>query len=958
MNTTIETTRQLAFDGPFGWLVIVPGFIVLLLIVFWSLLRERKVIGKGLFWLFGCLRLLSLVAVCWMLMAPDTVTTRRTTVRKTMVIAADVSGSMQTVDQPDSADDLRWTLSINQEETDSAIVAADRAEVAIRQASRLLNHVQRDSESSAVSAESDTRLSEAIRALDRGKRHLQILAKESRDPRMARELVRVLDDACFEQLRRLTPTTSLESSIQLTATSSLSGTAPPTSAWRDNLNDGAFLLDSVRRRAEELAKQTLGERKELISLKHRDSLTKLRREPRMSRVGQAIESLAEQQDSNVAIHQPATEQLIAPLIQFCTFDSNASPLSGSIQLDTNVGPKSELRPNQTTDLNQTLREIHRVNRDGQLAAVILYTDSLHNTGQSLDDVSRLFSGTPIHVVPIGSPKHVRDLMVQAVLAPSVMMQDDTVVIEVDIQAHDANGESCVVELVQDEQTIGHQSVKLSGDVSAARLRFDVQLADLGRHEFIARIVPIPGERSIDNNSKTFEVTVTRSKIGVLLSDELPRWEYRYLAQLFRRDTKIQCDELLFQPRMIATGDREQSQSFPQTVEQWARYDTVILGDVDSKRIRPESQQTLIESIRTRGGTLFLIAGSESMPAGFLNQPLAEIVPVTLNDRGAASIEGFSLSVTADGFRHHALMIGEDTASTQMAWDFVNRNAPVGWLSPYRFPRPTAQTLISAETRSRAADRRAADRRAAEQRDQAFLCWQPLGRGRVVYLAGPETYRLRYLRGDRYHYRLWGQLLRWAIASELSQANQLVKLKTDKTRYEEHESVEFDVELIDADHLPVESAEVTVIAESMNLDQPKTFSIDLHEDESISGRYTGHLQQIPPGEYRWSVKSDAAAQLLGDELAAPQSRFLVRPFVSKEMIDTRCDLVTAYRIADATGGHVLPPTAVSEILALSDLRPIVSEITERTPLWIRWEILILMVACLSTEWIIRKSKGYT
>jgi hypothetical protein len=68
------------------------------------------------------------------------------------------------------------------------------------------------------------------------------------------------------------------------------------------------------------------------------------------------------------------------------------------------------------------------------------------------------------------------------------------------------------------------------------------------------------------------------------------------------------------------------------------------------------------------------------------------------------------------------------------------------------------------------------------------------------------------------------------------------------------------------------------------------------------------------------------------------------------------LALANQIAEATGGQVLPPTAVEEIVALTNLKPEITETIETQPIWVRWKFLWLVFACLQTEWIIRKWKG--
>jgi hypothetical protein len=319
--------------------------------------------------------------------------------------------------------------------------------------------------------------------------------------------------------------------------------------------------------------------------------------------------------------------------------------------------------------------------------------------------------------------------------------------------------------------------------------------------FQVAVAPLGEELTEENNYGEFEVNVTRSDIKVLLADELPRWEYRYLTQLFRRDPKVECDELLFHPRMIATGRREASRTVPIAVDDWDQYDVAVLGDLPPEHLPAAAQESLVEYVKERGGTLVLVAGSEAMPQAYESHPLGQILPVSPVADAAPAASGYAFRITEEGQKHDALMIGETVEATRTAWDFVNRFAPLHELSAWRRPRPSARTLIAAVPRDDAAGDEAAV--------NAFLCWQPVGRGRVVYLSGPETYRLRFLRGDRLHYRFWGQLLRWAIASDLGAGTQFVRIRTEKSRYHSRETVEAVVELRDAEGEPVSADDLQV-----------------------------------------------------------------------------------------------------------------------------------------------------
>jgi hypothetical protein len=241
----------------------------------------------------------------------------------------------------------------------------------------------------------------------------------------------------------------------------------------------------------------------------------------------------------------------------------------------------------------------------------------------------------------------------------------------------------------------------------------------------------------------------------------------------------------------------------------------------------------------------------------------------------------------------------------------------------------------------------------------LLCWQPVGRGRVVYLASPETYRLRFLRGDRLHYRFWGQLLRWAIASDLAAGTQLASIRTDRPDYRIGDRVMVVVRLRDEAGNAVSAAEVEAVAVAEN---GSRVAVPLQVDSSEPGRYVGSFDQLPTGIYHVEPAGAEVGRLLAaaaidtNDAPAVTAGFTIHSPTNRELLDTRSDRALAQQIADATGGQVLPPTAVGEVLALTNFDPIVSVSTEAIPLWVQWKFLWIVFGCLFTEWAIRKQMG--
>ncbi len=138
-----------------------------------------------------------------------------------------------------------------------------------------------------------------------------------------------------------------------------------------------------------------------------------------------------------------------------------------------------------------------------------------------------------------------------------------------------------------------------------------------------------------------------------------------------------------------------------------------------------------------------------------------------------------------------------------------------------------------------------------------------------------------------------------------------------------------------------------------------YTVPLRPDDSVPGRYVGAFEQLPSGAYRVEPRGDQIEQLL--QAAGPAERnsaasFTVRNPLNRELLDTRSDQALARQLAEASGGQVLPPTAVSEVLALTDLKPIISEQTEKLPLWVQWKFLWMVFGCLFAEWVVRKRMG--
>ena len=187
------------------------------------------------------------------------------------------------------------------------------------------------------------------------------------------------------------------------------------------------------------------------------------------------------------------------------------------------------------------------------------------------------------------------------------------------------------------------------------------------------------------------------------------------------------------------------------------------------------------------------------------------------------------------------------------------------------------------------------------------------------------------------------------------------------RYQFGEPINVRLKLAESSGKPVPNASINVVAVC---DDKHVASIELVADERIAGRYTGKFATLPAGAYRLIPQGAEVDRLLeldekssNTDSLATNSKLLgvaallnVVSDTNLEMTNTKCNHALLREIAEASGGMVVPPTAVDEILRLSAVAPTVTQSVRRQPLWNRWRYLWLVVGCVFVEWFVRKSKG--
>ena len=940
MNT--QTIEQLVFECGLQTPWVVVSALVMLLLFAWLLFRERHHLGAVWATAFWGLRALALAVLVWMFLQPARVTETKSTLPQSVAVIVDQSPSMTVVDPAGEGQGIRWQLvGLEDDEADlrEAQTAVDSALVAIEVAQAMWTTAQDDLQAGSGSDAIEQTYQDVAFALKRASvqldekfgEHSNVASDETRAKEFSLDLMELADFATDFKLE----STGKEANQQIDR-----------SQQRLNeLTDLNRLIKTWSRSIEQGIAQTVADR---------DSSAN-----RQTQVMQLLRKTDQQ--------APTDSETPLSIKRF-TFDEQLTPvlsksgwgIENPDDPTASVGRDEEFEIDQAesadvpaaTNLTAAIEQIMQLAGAQSIQSVIFLTDGAHNAAGALNpaEIVAKWKNLAISFVPIGSLKRVKDVQLYHVEHPRSVIRGDQILIEALVSADGFNGETVNLQLWADEELIEEKGLVIDADQIDLKHSFTVPTKQLGSIEFELKVEPHEDETSTANNRVIFRVGVVQDKIRVMLADRISRWEYRYLDQLLYRDKHLEHEMILFDPRLRATGKLKMNAAMPATLEEWGEYDVAMIGDVTPEQFPRESQESLVEFVKEKGGIVILIAGRSGMPHSFEDEPLFDLLPVEKFQEGQ-EFDQYHVKVNQLAAGVESIHLDKSRPKSELLWNQVFEDQPITWLSEYSSPKPSARRLLDAIPVDDEGKR--LDPNELESRP-SWVCWQQLGAGRVVYLSAPDTYRLRYRRGDRLHHLFWAQLMRWITSEDPGSDDGRVQLTTDKVKYQRHEPIQVIATLLGDDGEPFSDAQLEAVFDSGDNNE-SVFA--LTADETRPGRYVANVEGLPAGAYRIALRGEEIEDVLENGLGV-KTFINVANSADRETVNTACNRPLMKQIAQVSGGQVIPPTAFAEWLELQTGVPETISQVERQPLWNRWSCLWIAFGCLATEWFVRRMKGLT
>jgi len=611
-----------------------------------------------------------------------------------------------------------------------------------------------------------------------------------------------------------------------------------------------------------------------------------------------------------------------------------------------------------TDIAELLNRVVTTSQTDGAKSVVMFSDGRHTGPGSAVDVARQLGALqiPVYVVPIGSVHLPKDVIARPVDSPGSIFADDKATVRCAIAAAGYNGEELMVRLRQNGQLLKQKSVRVQDD--RANASFVLPQLPVGHHDLRVEVGILPGELSEENNSQTFSIAVVDNQARVILVEQEPRWEFRYLYNLLDRDERIDLSTILFgQPFLEILNGPAYVDQLPELRiwdSQLETADMLVVGDVSPQSMSAAAWKSVARSVADDGLTLVVIPGRRQFTELLKLGSLQQLLPI----ESARSLPAEAFSPTARSseqsvFRLVPLPAAEGMPMFQLQPGNDNQSSIFKELPGHPWilsgtARPAAAILAEAMIQT-----------TGGQKTFPLIVHQYFGSGQVIWMGMDSTWRWRRRAGDSWHHRFWGQLVRWAVRNKSAIGSDDARLVVSSEYIGTQQSADVAVRWSASLATRLADHQVRVIAELQNSDATDETSNDpvsfvLHPGAAGPQQYTARISGLTAGRYRLRLDTDGLPFDLPEPISVD---LVVMARATPELTNISCHSEYLAQIAGASGGQLVEPQDVRTIPSL--LRPSTPTQAARRieeTLWDQWPVLIAFLVLLMAQWVVRKLSG--
>ena len=451
-------------------------------------------------------------------------------------------------------------------------------------------------------------------------------------------------------------------------------------------------------------------------------------------------------------------------------------------------------------------------------------------------------------------------------------------------------------------------------------------------------VPLHGAELIkDNNTKIAPISIREEQLRVLVVESLPRWEYRYLRNALSRDPGVQVSCLLFHPGLekVGGGNADYIKAFPQGKDELAEYDVVFIGDVgiDENQLTEEQCEMLKGLVEQQASGLVFMPGFQGRQFSLLQTELKDLYPVVLDElqvNGWGSRTPNHFELTDLGRRSLLTKLADTQEDNIEVWE----NLPgFQWYAPVLRAKPGTDVLCVHGESSNEFGR------------LPLLVTRTYGAGKVLFMGTDGAWRWRKGVEDLYHYRFWGQVVRWMAYRRNMAKGETMRLFYSPEQPQVRQMVSLTANVMEKSGEPLAAGDVTakIVAPS-----GKAETVRLQSSGEAWGAFSGTFTPREGGNHEVTLFCQQTDQSLEANLFVQGAALeLVGKPARPEVLE---------EIARLTRGRELKLDKLDEMIQSLATLPQPPPAVRRVQLWSHPLMAGLLISVLGAFWIGRKVVG--
>jgi hypothetical protein len=511
-----------------------------------------------------------------------------------------------------------------------------------------------------------------------------------------------------------------------------------------------------------------------------------------------------------------------------------------------------------TPLGDAIKDLLGRSRGQPLAGIFIMTDGQGNSGSPATAAAELARQTnvPLYIYGVGIAQP-KDIALASIFSQDICFVDDEVPVTVRLRSTNLAGRTSKVSLKLGDDVVDTKDVDLADDgEQVATMTFTPKKP--GVYDLSATAEAQPEEANRSNNTDSKKIRVIDDKIKVLLIEQYPRWEFKYLQALLTRDRRVTLHTYLAEadPVLATLPNSQYVKQIPAgKADLIDKYDLVIIGDIDPRIMSASQLNDLSDFVNKFGGGLIVIPGRRYGPGSWRGTPMEKLLPIEVDttrrtlrgsDMTDVNDRPIKLEVTPLGFASPMLRLSDKAEESKQIW---SKLPPIYWDATVSRAKPGASVLVVDPDPAKA----------TRSGKMPVIAMQQYGLGQVLYVGTDNTWRWRKNAADKYHATLWGQMVQRMSLPHLLGESKLTQLSSDKKKYSTGDKVTIYARLYSAGTFePVQEKTVSASYQASSGRAP--VPVALRPLPEQPGLYRGEFVAPEAGTYQFSVDRDPKEKL--------------------------------------------------------------------------------------------------